>query len=200
MLARILAMALSVCVCLCLPQVGVLSKRLDESGWLLAREFLSTSHALCFKEIQGRSEIRVLLSGTFLQSPEFKKCRHSISIVEACYQLSCRKVDAQSVINWTADYVLIVRRCLCGCVKHALKTSSSVLTRASVSRHIGSVTDTTTVETCLTNKIAVSSLHLSSAVAYIGYTFTAAYCLHYYTDFPLSPLCCINYVSPYVEN
>ena len=26
--------------------------------------------------------------------------RHGISIVEACYQLSSRKVDAQSVINW----------------------------------------------------------------------------------------------------
>jgi len=27
--------------------------------------------------------------------------RHGISIVETCYQLSSRKVDAQSVINWT---------------------------------------------------------------------------------------------------
>ena len=72
--------------------VGVLSKRLDESGWLLAREFLSTSHTLCFKEIQGRSEIRVLLSGTFLQSPEFKKCRHSKSSVYRWYtQLDRRR-------------------------------------------------------------------------------------------------------------
>jgi len=31
---------------------------------------------------------------------DFKKFRHSISIVEACYQLSSRKLDAQSVINW----------------------------------------------------------------------------------------------------
>ena len=30
-----------------------------------------------------------------------RKFRHSISIVETCYQLSSRKVDAQSVINWT---------------------------------------------------------------------------------------------------
>ena len=28
------------------------------------------------------------------------KFRHGISIVETCYQLSSRKVDAQSVINW----------------------------------------------------------------------------------------------------
>jgi len=30
-----------------------------------------------------------------------RKFRHGISIVETCYQLSSRKVDAQSVINWT---------------------------------------------------------------------------------------------------
>ena len=29
------------------------------------------------------------------------KFRHNVSIVEACYQLSSRKVDAQGVINWT---------------------------------------------------------------------------------------------------
>jgi len=29
-----------------------------------------------------------------------RKFRHSISIVETCYQLSSRKVDAQSVTNW----------------------------------------------------------------------------------------------------
>jgi len=34
MLARVLAMA----VCLCLSQVGVLSKRLNKSGWFLAWE------------------------------------------------------------------------------------------------------------------------------------------------------------------
>jgi len=30
-----------------------------------------------------------------------RKFRHGISIVETCYQLSSRKVDAHSVINWT---------------------------------------------------------------------------------------------------
>ena len=39
-------------LCLCLSQVGVLSKRLNESGWFLLRELLSTYLALCFKEIQ----------------------------------------------------------------------------------------------------------------------------------------------------
>jgi len=32
---------------------------------------------------------------------KFRKFRHGISIVERCYQLSSRKVVAQSVINWT---------------------------------------------------------------------------------------------------
>jgi len=35
-----------VSVGLCLSQVGVLSKRLDESGWFLARELLSTRPTL----------------------------------------------------------------------------------------------------------------------------------------------------------
>ena len=40
------------CVCLCLSQVGVLSKRLNESGWFLARELPSTNPTLCCNEIQ----------------------------------------------------------------------------------------------------------------------------------------------------
>ena len=65
--ARVLAIVL----CLCLSRVGVLSKRFNESGWVLARELLSTYHTLCCcNEIQAPSKIRV---------------RHSISIVEACY-------------------------------------------------------------------------------------------------------------------
>ena len=41
-LARVLAMAL----CLCLSQVVVVSKRLNELGWFLARELPSTYPAL----------------------------------------------------------------------------------------------------------------------------------------------------------
>ena len=37
--------------CLCLSQVGVLSKRMNESGLVLAWELLSTYRTLCFKEI-----------------------------------------------------------------------------------------------------------------------------------------------------
>ena len=36
----------------------------------------------------------------FVLNSGLGKFRHGISIVETCYQLSSRKVDAQSVINW----------------------------------------------------------------------------------------------------
>jgi len=39
--------------------------------------------------------------------PYFRKFRRGCSIVEACYQRSSRKVDAQSVINWTVVDQLI---------------------------------------------------------------------------------------------
>ena len=48
MLARVLATTL----CLCLSQVGVLSKRLNEFGWFLVSELISTYATLCYKEIQ----------------------------------------------------------------------------------------------------------------------------------------------------
>jgi len=41
-LARVLATALCLSVCLCPSQVGILSKRLNESSWFLARELPST--------------------------------------------------------------------------------------------------------------------------------------------------------------
>ena len=41
-----------VCFCVYLPQVGVLSKRLNESDWVLAWELLSNYPTLCYKEIQ----------------------------------------------------------------------------------------------------------------------------------------------------
>ena len=36
----------------------------------------------------------------FVLNSRLRKFRHGIPIVETCYQLSSRKVDAQSVINW----------------------------------------------------------------------------------------------------
>jgi len=50
MLARYM-LSLYVHLSICLSQVGVLSKRLNESSWVFAWEFLSTYHTLCCKEI-----------------------------------------------------------------------------------------------------------------------------------------------------
>jgi len=36
----------------------------------------------------------------YIPNSGLRKFLHGISIVEACYKLSSRKVDAQSVINW----------------------------------------------------------------------------------------------------
>jgi len=83
-------------VSVCLSQVGVLSKRLNESSWFLAGELRSTYPTLCYKDIHVASKISVL---PLLQTLDLK-FRHGISIVEACYPLSSRKVDAHSVINW----------------------------------------------------------------------------------------------------
>ena len=70
MLAPVLAMALcpSICSSDRLSQIGVLSKRLDESGWVSVWELPSTYPTLCFIEIQVPLKIRVLFSGTLLQS------------------------------------------------------------------------------------------------------------------------------------
>jgi len=45
-------------------------------------------------------KIRVLPSGTFPKQQTLKILTGT-SIVETCYELSLRKVDAQIVINWT---------------------------------------------------------------------------------------------------
>jgi len=66
MLARMLAMAL--CLSVSVLQIGVLSKRLNESGWFWAREILSTCPTLCCKEIPVSSNIRVHPSGTLPQT------------------------------------------------------------------------------------------------------------------------------------
>ena len=45
----------------------------------------------------------------FVLNSWLRKFRHGISIVETCYQLSSRKVDAQSMINWAVVGQLIQR-------------------------------------------------------------------------------------------
>jgi len=52
----------------CPSQVGVLSKRLNESSWFLARELHPTYPKLCYEEIWVPPKIRVLPSGTLPQT------------------------------------------------------------------------------------------------------------------------------------
>ena len=62
----------SVSVCVRLSQVGVPSKRMNESGWVLAWELHSTYLTLCYKEIHVPSKIRVLPSGILLQTSDLE--------------------------------------------------------------------------------------------------------------------------------
>jgi len=57
-------MTLCLSVSVRLLQVGVLSKRLNESSWFLARELHLTYPAPCYKEIWVSPKIRVLPSET----------------------------------------------------------------------------------------------------------------------------------------
>jgi len=93
----------------CPSQVGVLSKRLNESSWFSACELPSTRPTFKYIVLK-RNSVRPISKnkGTslwnFALNSGLRKFRHGISIVEMyCYQLrllSSRKVDAQSVINW----------------------------------------------------------------------------------------------------
>jgi len=89
-----------VSVCVCLSQVGVLSKRMNESSWFLAWELQSTYPTLCCKEIHYLQNKGTSLKN-FPPNSGLRKFRHGMSIIEACYQLSSRKADAQTMINWT---------------------------------------------------------------------------------------------------
>jgi len=57
---------MAVALCLSVSQVSVLSNWLNESGWFLAQEL--SYPTVCYKEIQVSSKIRVLPSGTLLQT------------------------------------------------------------------------------------------------------------------------------------
>jgi len=52
------------------------------------------------KENSVTSENKGTFLWNFVVNSGLRKFRHGISIVETCYRLSSRKVDAQSVINW----------------------------------------------------------------------------------------------------
>ena len=54
----------------------------------------------CVKRKFGYLQNKGTSLWNFVLNSRLRKFRHGISIVEKCCQLSSRKVDAQSVINW----------------------------------------------------------------------------------------------------
>jgi len=87
----------SVCLSVCLPQVGVLLKWLGSSCFWHGCFFRPVLHCV-IRKFEYIYKHTVLPSRTLSLTPDF---RHGISIVKKWYQLSSRKADAQSVINWT---------------------------------------------------------------------------------------------------
>jgi len=100
MLARVLAMALCLSVSVCLSQVGVLSKRMNESSWVLVWELPSTYPAV-LKRNSGIFNNKGTSLWKFIQNSGLRKFCFGTSIVERVVDLARRKVDAPSVINWT---------------------------------------------------------------------------------------------------
>jgi len=101
MLARVLAMALCLSVCACLSQVGVLSKRMNASS--LGGASFHPSYTV-LKGNSGISKNNGTSFWNFVLNSRLRKFCFDISIVETFYRLSSRKVDAQSVINWTVVF------------------------------------------------------------------------------------------------
>ena len=60
----------------------------------------TSRHKSVLKEISVISKNKGTFLWNFVLNSGLRKFRCSISIVETYYQLSSRKVDAQSVINW----------------------------------------------------------------------------------------------------
>jgi len=82
---------LCVSVSLCLSQVGVLSKRLDESSWV----FFGTGAYFNLSYTVLTAVCNLVLNAGV------RKFRHGTSIVATRCQLRSRKADAQSVTDWT---------------------------------------------------------------------------------------------------
>ena len=55
--------------------------------------FFQPINTLCYKEILVSRKIRVLPSGTFSLTPDFKKFCHGISMAEGHYQGGCSERD-----------------------------------------------------------------------------------------------------------
>ena len=77
--------------CVCVSHVGVLSKRLDESRWLLARASFLLPFLHGDKRNSGISK-KIIVGPTslwnFVPNSGFRKFCFCLSAVETCYQLS----------------------------------------------------------------------------------------------------------------
>ena len=96
-----MGLCLSVGLSVCPSQVGILLKRTAERidlGFGMTASFHPYYTVLKGNSVISKNKGTSLWN--FVLKSGIRKFRHGISIVETCYQLSSRKVDAQSVINW----------------------------------------------------------------------------------------------------
>ena len=105
--SAVLAMGLCLSVCLSVRH----KSEFYRNGWTNRAGFgMWASFHPSYTELKGNSVISTN-KGTsvwnFVLNSGLRKFHHGISIVENCYQLSSRKVDAQSVINWAVDKSII---------------------------------------------------------------------------------------------
>ena len=99
--SAVLAMGLCPRVCLCPSVTSRCSIETDERIELVFGMWASFHPS--YTVLKGNSVIpqnKGTSLWNFVLNSGLRKFRHGISIVETCYRLSSRKVDAQSVINW----------------------------------------------------------------------------------------------------
>jgi len=115
---------LSVSVYVCHKSAGVLLKRLNESGWFWAWKLRSCA----VRKFGYLQNIGTSLCN-FAPNSGLREFRHGMSVVETCRQqlLSSRKVDAESVINWTVVGQLVD-------IISELRRSTSVVSAYSICR------------------------------------------------------------------
>jgi len=150
MLARVLAMALCLSVCVCRFSIET-----------------STYPTLYYKEIQVRLK-RCTSLCNFAPNSGLRKFRHGISIVEACYQLGLRQVDAQSVINWDVVGQLTGQYLRAPTLDHCSLShrSSSSVYSAILSR--GSISDSMFRELGSSKPDALQSVNMLMCAVYFG--------------------------------
>jgi len=100
----------------------------SEHVWTCQPSYTVLKGNLVFSKNKGTSLWNVVLNSGL------RKFCHGISIVETCYQLSSRKVDVQSVINWAVVGQLSRKMyyCIVDSGIHPLK-AASVLNKISFS-------------------------------------------------------------------